>query len=296
VSEFLLIAGMSGAGRSSAAAMLEDLGWEVIDNLPPRLIPLVGEPAEHVALVVGRGAQEDSLDVLDTAMDALRSTGSSVRLVFLDANDEVLVRRFEGTRRRHPVETGNLLNSITRERALLERVKAQADVMIDTSTLNVHGLRERLAQLFSTEDPRQRLETSVISFGYAQGIPLDVDLLFDCRFLPNPHWVEDLRPFTGLDTSVRDYVLGQPEAVAFLDKLDDMLGLLLPAYVKEGKSYLTIAVGCTGGRHRSVALAEEIGRLIRAREHDPLVIHRDIREPSRDPAESPAPNTSVRER
>ena len=276
VAEFLIITGMSGAGRSSAAATLEDLGWHVIDNLPPQLIPMVGEPADHVALVVGRAVAGDHLEELEGAIDHLRSTGSRVRLLFLEAADDALVRRYEGTRRRHPLGGEGVVESIGRERTLLSGVKAQADVVVDTTDLNVHQLRERLLQLFATEDAHESMHTSVVSFGYTYGIPLDVDLVLDCRFLPNPYWDEELRPFTGRDDKVREYVLGQAETTEFLGKIDDLLGLLLPAYVREGKSYLTIAVGCTGGRHRSVVLADELARLVGTHGFSPTVVHRDV--------------------
>lgn len=283
MSDFLIIAGLSGAGRSTAAASFEDLGWFVIDNMPPALITkvadLVGRPGsetERVALVVGRGGGE-YLDEVTPALDALRSTGGRVRVLFLEASDDVLVRRFEGTRRRHPLDTDEgVVSSISAERRMLDPIKDQADVVVDTSELNVHQLRARLLELFEAPDPASGMQTTVVSFGFKHGIPLDVDLVLDCRFLPNPHWVEELRGYSGLDQPVRDYVLGQPDAGAFLDKLDDLFGLLLPSYVREGKSYLSVAVGCTGGRHRSVVLAEELARRIQARGFQPTVHHRDL--------------------
>lgn len=279
-----MIAGLSGAGRSTAAAVFEDLGWFVIDNMPPTLITkvaeLVGGPGsetEQVALVVGRGGG-GYLEEVAPALTALRSTGARVRVLFLDAPDDVLVRRFEGTRRRHPLQEGEgVVASIAQERRMLDPIKDQADVVVDTSELNVHQLRTRLVELFGLVDQTGGMKVTVVSFGFTHGIPLDVDLVLDCRFLPNPHWVEELRPYTGLDQAVRDFVLdGQPDTKAFLDKIDDLFGLLLPAYVREGKSYLTVAVGCTGGRHRSVVLAEELGNRIAARGFTPTVHHRDI--------------------
>ena len=280
VAEYLIITGMSGAGRSTAADTFEDLGWFVIDNLPPELISKVGELAARpgsdigrVALVGGRGGSRD-VDELTEAMAHLRRTGATVRLLFLTATDEVLVRRFEGTRRRHPVPASTVGEGIAAERRSLEPLMAEADVVVDTSDLNVHQLRDRLQELFEGE--AHGLQTSVLSFGYKHGLPLDVDLVLDCRFLPNPHWVDDLRPLTGLDPPVREFVLEQPETQAFLAKLDDLLGLLLPGYQKEGKSYLSVAVGCTGGRHRSVVLAEEIARHMAAHGFEPTVNHRDV--------------------
>jgi UPF0042 nucleotide-binding protein len=201
-----------------------------------------------------------------------------VRILFLDAADDVLVRRFEGTRRRHPLTSvdGGVTDGIKRERALLDPIKSQADVVVDTSDLNVHQLRGRLIDLFERNDPTVGMQTTVVSFGYKHGIPIDVDLVFDCRFLPNPHWIDDLRPLTGLDEQVRDYVLAQPDTADFLAKLDDLLGLLLPAYVKEGKAYLTVAIGCTGGRHRSVVIAEEVAHVLEDHGFKPTLMHRDV--------------------
>ncbi|MGH9104010.1 MAG: RNase adapter RapZ [Acidimicrobiales bacterium] len=273
---------MSGAGRSTAAGVLEDLGWFVIDNLPPALMgkvaELVGEPrtdSPRVALVVGRGGTEYVAEYAP-ALEALREAAARVRVLFLDAADDVLVRRFEGTRRRHPLAAQGVVGSIAAERELLGPIKDRADVVLDTSELNVHELRGRLLGLFEPDDPSSLVQTNVVSFGYKHGIPLDVDLVLDCRFLPNPHWVEALRPYSGLDEPVRSYVLGQPDAKAFLEKVDDLLGLLLPGYVREGKSYLSIAVGCTGGRHRSVVIAEELAAAIRRRGLSPTVVHRDV--------------------
>ncbi|HUQ38754.1 MAG TPA: RNase adapter RapZ [Acidimicrobiales bacterium] len=277
MNEFLVIAGLSGAGRSTAAAALEDLGWEVIDNLPPRLIPELTGSAERLALVVGRSLDQAEVQGIELALQQLRSSGATVQVLFLDAADDVLVRRYEGTRRRHPVQgEEGVVGSIASERELLASIKAQADVVVDTTELNVHQLRERLVRTFGRDDPTGNMRTAVVSFGYTHGIPLDVDLVFDCRFLPNPYWDDELRPFTGRDEQVKEFVLGQPETAAFLDKLDDLFGLLLPAYVKEGKSYLTIAVGCTGGRHRSVVLAQELADRLAAQGFSPTVHHRDI--------------------
>ena len=279
MSDFLIITGLSGAGGSTAADTLEDLGWFVIDNLPPALISKVAElvqapgaSTERVALVV---RTEHYLAELVRALDQLRTT-ARVRVIFLEASDEVLVRRYENTRRRHPLGlTERVSEAIERERALLGPVKAMADVVVDTSDLNVHQLRDRLLDLFASET-ETGMQTSIVSFGYKHGLPLDVDLVFDCRFLPNPHWVEELRPQSGLDQPVREYVCAQPETGEFLARLDDLLALLLPAYVKEGKTYLSIAVGCTGGRHRSVVIAEELAGLLRAQGFEPMVKHRDL--------------------
>jgi UPF0042 nucleotide-binding protein len=282
MSEFVVITGLSGAGRSQAADDLEDLGWFVIDNLPTELIPKVvelvqapGSATPRVALVVGLGAHQG--DLLHPLAE-LRSTGARVRQLFLDASTDVLVRRYEGTRRRHPLAGigEGLADAIERERALLEPVKAEADVVVDTSALNVHELHARMLGLFGEDGGDATMQTRVVSFGYKHGLPLDVDIVLDCRFLPNPHWVDDLRPLTGLDESVRRYVLEQEAARDLLVRLDDLLGLLLPAYVAEGKSYLTLAFGCTGGHHRSVAIAEEVAAILQHRGFAPTVVHRDI--------------------
>ena len=283
MSEFLIVTGLSGAGRSTAADALEDQGWFVIDNLPPALIgkmtELVSRPGsetEKMALVVGRGGE--GVDELLPAIEDLRNSSERLRVLFLDAADEALVRRYEGTRRRHPVfgEGVGVMEGIARERALLEPIKETADIVIDTTELNVHQLRERLVDFFTHDDPAAAMQVTVVSFGYKHGLPLDLDNVIDCRFLPNPHWVDDLRPLTGLDEPVRDYVLGQPETKEFLDKLEELFGLLLPLYVREGKSYLSIGVGCTGGHHRSVVLAEELARRIGETGFNPLVVHRDV--------------------
>jgi UPF0042 nucleotide-binding protein len=282
VSDFVVITGLSGAGRSQAADILEDLGFFVIDNLPPALIPKVAELAQvpgasiaKVVLVVGTGPYHT--EVLP-GLSALRKQGLHLRIAFLEARTDVLVRRYESTRRRHPLATKelSLAEAIEQERDLLQPVKAEADVVIDTSDLNVHQLRSRVFDLFAAEAPAGGMQTTITSFGYKHGLPLDTDLVIDCRFLPNPHWVDELRPLSGLDEPVRDYVLGQPITDEFLEHLDAMLALLLPAYVAEGKSYLTIAFGCTGGRHRSVAIAEAVTAALREKGFDLRVAHRDV--------------------
>jgi UPF0042 nucleotide-binding protein len=280
VSEFLVVTGMSGAGRSTAADSLEDLGWFVIDNLPAVLIQkmaemvnLPGAEIERVALVIGRGGD---LGEVPGVLEALRSNGNRVRVLFLDASDEVLLRRYEGTRRRHPLAARGVEESIADERRLLAPVRDQADLLIDTGELNTNQLRSRVLAAFSAEGGATSMRTSVVSFGYKYGLPLDVDVVFDCRFLPNPFWIEELRPFSGLDGPVREYVLSQPETKDFLDKVDGLLTGILPSFVREGKSYLTIALGCTGGRHRSVALAEALGERIGAHGHQVSVFHRDV--------------------
>jgi RNase adapter protein RapZ len=280
VAEFLVVTGLSGAGRSQAGATLEDIGWYVMDNIPTALINKVAElvsgPApetQRLALVVGRHAGQ--LGELQAAVQQLKASGERVRVLFLDSSDEVLVRRFEGTRRRHPFGEEGVVEAIADERRRLEGSKELADVVVDTSDLNVNQLRERLAELFSNGETIA-MQILVLSFGFKHGVPLDVDNVLDVRFLPNPHWVEAMRPLTGLDEPVRRYVLAQPEAKEFLDRVEHLLQFLVPAYVNEGKSYLTIAIGCTGGRHRSVVLAEEIADSLRRLGYNPSTTHRDV--------------------
>jgi UPF0042 nucleotide-binding protein len=280
--EFLVVTGMSGAGRSTVGAALEDLGWFVIDNLPPALITrvadLAGRPGvegDRIALVVGRAGAEPFEDV-PPILESLRRSRHRVRVLFLDAPDDVLVRRFEGTRRRHPLAARGVEESIADERRRMEPLRAEADVVVETGDLNVNQLRARILELFGGEPGIQTMQTSIVSFGYKHGLPLDVDLVFDCRFLPNPYWVEGLRPLSGVDDPVREYVLGQPETVGFLDKVVDLLLSLEPAFVREGKSYLTIAFGCTGGRHRSVVIAEAFRSRLAEGGLDAAVFHRDI--------------------
>jgi UPF0042 nucleotide-binding protein len=280
VSEFLVVTGMSGAGRSTAADSLEDLGWFVIDNLPAALIQKMadtinvpGAEIERVALVIGRGGGSGDLPGV---LDALRASGNRVRVLFLDASDEILLRRYEGTRRRHPLAARGVEESIADERRLLAPVRDQADLLIDTGELNTNQLRSRVLKAFSDEGGESSMRTSLVSFGYKYGLPLDVDVVFDCRFLPNPYWIEELRPFSGLDGPVRDYVLSQPETKDFLEKVEGLLTGILPSFVREGKSYLTIALGCTGGRHRSVALTEALGQRLGEHGHPVSVFHRDV--------------------
>ncbi|MYA86046.1 MAG: RNase adapter RapZ [Acidimicrobiaceae bacterium] len=276
---------MSGAGRSHAANNLEDLGWFVMDNLPPSLIPKVAELAgapgagiDRLALVVGTGRYHD--EIVST-IDGLRSGISEMRILFLDAATDVLVRRYESTRRRHPfaeaggASTATLAEAIEAERAALEPVRATADVVVDTSDLNIHQLRDRMAELFGVGEG-QTMRITVLSFGYTHGIPLDVDIVIDCRFLPNPHYVDELRPLSGLDAEVAGYVMSQPVTEEFLERMESLLTLLVPQYVNEGKSYLTVAFGCTGGRHRSVAVTEHFAGVLTAMGHEPAVVHRDI--------------------
>jgi len=279
VSEFLLVTGMSGAGRSTAARAMEDLGWLRVDNMPPAMFAEVARmvtasPAvDRVAFVAGAGAFTEELV---PGIERLRAEGHRVRILYLEASDEVLVRRFEGTRHRHPLAGALIEGSISRERGLLEPLRAQADIVIDTSDLNENELRRRMAQLFAVGTEASAMQTALISFGYKNGLPMDADLVLDCRFLPNPHWIPELRPLTGLDGPVRDYLLAREETAEFVEKVDDLLKFLLPHFLAEGKSYLAIAVGCTGGRHRSVAVVEELAQRLRGEGYQLSVFHRDI--------------------
>jgi RNase adapter protein RapZ len=279
MSEILLVTGMSGAGRSTVSAALEDLGWFVIDNLPVELLVRVSELASAgsldyagVAFIVGRSGkiQPDQLLAVEKELSTLHD---SVKILFLDAPDEVLIHRFEGNRRRHPFPGATLVDSIATERALLASIRDAADLIFDTGPLNTNQLRSRIVETFSASDSHDSLRVSLVSFGYANGIPRDVDLVFDCRFLPNPYWVEELRPLSGLDPAVAQYVLDQEPAQHFLADVVSLLEWQIPAFAKEGKSYLSVAVGCTGGRHRSVAIAEELRRRL---DLTHAVFHRDI--------------------
>ncbi|HEV2361397.1 MAG TPA: RNase adapter RapZ [Acidimicrobiales bacterium] len=282
MSEYLVVGGMSGAGRSSAAAYLEDIGWFVIDNLPPALIGKVaeltgqrGSEYERIALIIGPTGSE-AIDEVQQAISKLRTEGSYVRILFLDAPDDVLIRRYEGTRRPHPLEALGVHDAIARERELLQPLLDDADEIIETGEMNVHELRARLIELYAASDGKGRMAVSMISFGFKHGLPIDADVVLDCRFLPNPHWVPELRPFTGLDEPVRSFVMKDKLAQEFVDRVDDLLELCLPAFVTEGKSYVSIAVGCTGGQHRSVAIVEELANRVRGRGFVPAVRHRDI--------------------
>jgi UPF0042 nucleotide-binding protein len=280
--DFVVITGMSGAGRSEAAKVLEDLGYFVIDNLPPSLIArvaelaLVGRDRSRVALVVDArgGAFADGVSELQRALEPLRALMITLRVLFLEASDEVLVRRYEQTRRRHPVAGDRVVEAIALERGLLRELRAGADLVIDTSDLNVHELRARILAAFA--DEAAGLLVTVTSFGFKYGLPLDADVVLDVRFLPNPHWVPALRAKSGLEPAVREYVLEQEATKAFMDRVEALLEIALPGYVREGKHYLTVAIGCTGGRHRSVVLAEELARWLGDRTFRVNVAHRDM--------------------
>ncbi len=280
MTDVLVITGLSGAGRSQAADFLEDLDWFVVDNLPVELLDKIVELGSwpgsfsKLGLVIGPTAHPES--VLEVVCRL--KVRHRVRVMFLDAATPVLVKRYGSSRRKHPLDDGTagMVETIERERALLEPVKAEADLVVDTSDLNVHQLKALVSHTFGAESGIVALQVAVTSFGFKHGLPLDVDLVMDVRFLPNPHWVEELRPLTGLDPPVRDYVLGQSITAEFLLRFENLLELLLPAYEAEGKSYLSLAIGCTGGQHRSVALAEEIATWLRDQGRQPRVTHRDL--------------------
>lgn len=280
--QLAVVTGLSGAGRNTAARCLEDLGWFVVDNLPPSLISAVVELAsraqggvQRVAVGVDIRSRAFSSD-LRAALGELATRGARPRVLFLEASDEVLVQRYEANRRPHPLQSGDrLLSGISRERALLADLRGEADLVIDTSRLNVHELRRQIDAAFA-EQAAPTLRATVLSFGYKYGLPVDADLVADMRFLPNPHWVPELQPHTGRDADVRDYVLGQPGAGDFLDRWVDMFGVVADGYRREGKRYVTIAVGCTGGKHRSVAVAEELARRLAGDGTDVRVVHRDL--------------------
>jgi len=262
--ETLIITGMSGAGRTTVANALEDLGWYVVDNLPPSLLPALvskgtGPQSKELAVVVDvRGGE--FFDELTHALADLKKDNSDYRLVFLDATDQALVQRFESTRRPHPLQAQDrIVDGIARERTKLEEVRSQADVAVDTTNLNVHQLEKRIGEIFGA-GKLQGIRINVLSFGYKYGIPVDADLVLDCRFIPNPHWVPELRPLTGLTQQVSQRVLGSQGVADFVRNYVLLVNSMLAGYLQEGKKFVTIAVGCTGGKHRSVAITQEIAR------------------------------------
>jgi UPF0042 nucleotide-binding protein len=280
--EVVVVSGLSGAGRSTAAKCLEDLGYYVVDNLPPSLIAAMVDLGSHtsgqvtrIAVVVDVRSRAFSAD-LRSVIGELDEQGYRPRVLFLEAADEVLVRRFENNRRAHPLQAGGrLVDGIAAERELLSDLHAVADVVVDTSRLSVHDLRRQLEREFSG-GALPALRATVLSFGFKYGLPMDADLVADVRFLPNPHWIPELRPHTGQDPDVRDYVLSQEGAGRFLDLYTELLRLVGAGYQREGKRYLTLAVGCTGGRHRSVAMAEEIAKRLVGDGVQTTVAHRDL--------------------
>jgi UPF0042 nucleotide-binding protein len=279
--EVVVVTGLSGAGKNSAGRVMEDLGWYVVENLPPALLlPMVELGARgdlrRFAAVVDVRSRAFSSD-LQEAIRVLADAGHRPRVVYVHARDEVLVRRYESNRREHPLQgNGTLIDGISAERALLTGIAGDADLWVDTSDLNVHQLRATLENAFAREGQTPPLTATVMSFGFKYGLPLDADLVIDARFLPNPHWIPELRPKSGRDADVSEYVLSQPDAAEFLDRYTEVLRLLIPGYRREGKRYLTLAVGCTGGKHRSVAIAEEFARRLTGEGLTAAARHRDL--------------------
>ena len=279
--ELVVVTGMTGAGRSTAAKELEDLGYYVVDNLPPSLlrevVRLVDESrgtVQPIAVVVD--VRSGSFFQTLQANLAQGATGRHATLVFLEATDDVLVRRQEAARRPHPLQAGGrLIDGLVRERQVLADLRSDADLVIDTTRLNVHQLTDRIAEAFGTPDT-VRLKVTVISFGFKYGIPVDADFVADMRFLPNPHWIPELRARTGRDAAVADYVMQQPGAAEFLDAYVPVLEGVAGGYLQEGKRFMTIAIGCTGGKHRSVAMTEEISRRLSKAGYETRATHRDL--------------------
>lgn len=285
---FIIITGLSGAGKSLAAKYLEDLGFFCVDNLPPALMPkfveicsMGGEKMDRVALVIDiRGRQ--LLNGLFPVLDELKQSGFSYEIIFLDASDKSLIKRYKESRRAHPLAAeGRLLKGIHEERRILQQLKNRANLVLDTSNLTPRQLKEEIGSIFLEGTTEKGLLVNIISFGFKYGIPMECDLVFDVRFIPNPYYIESMKKLTGQQTAVRDYVMESSETKAFMEKLMDMLLFLIPNYIKEGKSQLVIGIGCTGGRHRSVAIAEALHGQLLERRHRVFVDHRDIEKDSR---------------
>ncbi len=280
--EFVIVSGLSGAGKSKAASFLEDMGFTVVDNMPAPLIPRFGELCmagkyDKVALVTDiRGGQ--TFGGLFEALDALKEMGLAYKILFMEAGEETIIKRYKETRRIHPLqgESHSLAEAVRREREDLRPVRERSEYIVDTSLLSTAKLRGEMLRLFGGGDTRPPMEVNVISFGFKYGIPLEADLVFDVRFLPNPFYLAELRPQTGLDEPVRSFIFGYQEAGEFMRQLENMIGFLLPRYVEEGKTVLVIAVGCTGGRHRSVAIARALCEFIRQKGYPASENHRDM--------------------
>ena len=279
---FTIITGMSGAGRSEAAHSLEDLGFFVVDNLPPALLPKMAELASRpggparVAIVVDvRGGV--FFEELSRALEDLQKLNIAYRIVFLDASDQDLVNRYTATRRRHPLAPADrVVEGIRKERHMMAQLRGEAHLVIDSSGLTPHELRDRIREAFADAPPEEGLQVSIVSFGFKYGPPRDADMIIDVRFLPNPHWVDELRPLPGTHEHVKEYVSRQPAYGEFLRRLEELLDVAVPGYLREGKSYLTVAIGCTGGHHRSVVLAEELATYFRGHGLPVNVVHRDL--------------------
>lgn len=280
--DFTVITGLSGAGRSEVAKCLEDLDYFVVDNLPPALIGKMaslangaGGPSKLAIVADVRGGV--FFNELSRGLDQLKRLGIPYRILFLEASDEDLLNRFEATRRRHPLAPADrVVEGIRKERLMMESLKGEADLIIDTSGLSPHELRDRVRQAFSSGSTRTGVQISIVSFGYKYGVPRDVDLVIDVRFLPNPHWVRELRPLPGTEERVRKYVKRQQAYAPFMERLTGLLDVTLPGYQAEGKAYLVIGVGCTGGRHRSVVVSEDLGRYFESHDLKVTIEHRDL--------------------
>lgn len=279
--ELIILTGMSGAGRSTAVHAMEDLGWYVVDNLPPQMLPQLADLARGAKQATRLAAVVDVrtrgfFPAFTQALSELHTRGHAPRLVFVDASDESLVRRFESVRRPHPLQgDGRLLDGIQEERRTLEDLRSQADLLVDTSGLNVHQLTAKVRQMLGGTTSA-RLRIAIVSFGFKYGVPLDADTVFDMRFLPNPYWIPELKGHTGLEKPVADYVFAQPEAEEFIERAVDLMEPMLAGYLKEGRRYITLGVGCTGGKHRSVAVAERLASSLRTPVIATLLFHRDL--------------------
>jgi RNase adapter protein RapZ len=279
---FTIITGLSGAGRSEAAKCLEDLGYFVVDNLPPALLAKMAElaarpggPARVAIVVDARGGV--FFGELSKALEELRRLNIDYRILYLEASDDALVNRYEATRHRHPLAPADrVVEGIRKERLMMESLRGEADLVVDTSDLSPHDLRDRIRELFADASPESGLQVSLISFGFKYGAPRDADMLLDVRFLPNPYWEPDLKDLPGTDADVQGYVGGQPLYREYMTRLESLLDVTVPGFLAEGKAYLTIAVGCTGGRHRSVVVVDELAGVFRGRGLPVTVDHRDL--------------------
>lgn len=283
--EIAIITGMSGAGRSTVAHAFEDLGWYVVDNLPPslleNLLDLSGRINRPIAAVIDVRGME-FFDDLSNSLARLTEKGIAKKIIFVDAADDVLVRRFEATRRPHPLQgSERIVDGIAREREKLQEIRSSADIVIDSSTLNTHQLDKKVFEIFNSKNSVD-LKVNILSFGYKYGIPVDVDFIMDCRFIPNPHWIPELRPLTGLDSEVRDFVLGNENVPEFLEKYQDLFETMSKGFISEGRKFLTLGVGCTGGKHRSVAIATELAKRLDGenktlnKKISAIALHRDL--------------------